>query len=189
MRELDVRRSLHQLLDDAYPQGSETRIVDEFPVCSGQRRVDVAVVNGELAGYEIKSDVDKLLRLAGQSATYAQVFDRMWLVVGQHHCDEAMAAVPDWWGVHLAEAASGRVVLTELRTAERNRDEQDPVAIARLLWRDEALALLDEFAVGDRKLRRGSKRHMHTALADALDLETLKARVRATLQARQNWRA
>lgn len=188
MRELDVRRSLRQRLAEAYRQEPETRILDELQVCSGQRRVDVAVVNGELAGYEIKSDVDKLLRLAGQSAIYAQVFDRMWLVVGQQHREEAMAAVPDWWGVQLAEPVGDRVTLTQLRAADRNRDEQDPVTIARLLWRDEALALLDEFAVGDGKLRRGSKRHMHTALADALDLETLKARVRQTLQARQGWR-
>lgn len=188
MRELDVRQSLRNLLAEAYGQEPETRILDELPVCSGERRVDVAVINGELAGYEIKSDVDKLLRLAGQSSTYAQVFDRMWLVVGERHYEDAVAAVPDWWGVQLARPAGDSVTISRLRDADRNQAGQDPMAIARLLWRDEAVALLDEFQIGGSKLRRGSKRHMHTALAETLNLDTMKARVRAILQAREGWR-
>lgn len=166
MRELDVRRSLTSELEAAHASDPRTIIRDELPVCSGRRRVDVAVINGELTGYEIKSDVDKLVRLAGQSEMYGRVFDRMWLVVGHRHCAEAVAAVPCWWGVMLAAPASdGQVAVIEQRTAQVNDGEQDGAVIAPMLWRDEALALLDEFDLGDAKLRRGSKRHMHTVLA------------------------
>lgn len=189
MRELDIRRTLRNELEVHHAGDPTTLILDELAVCNGQRRIDLAVVNGELIGYEIKSDADKLVRLPGQRSVYGQIFDRMWLVVGRRHYDRALTAVPEWWGIELVQPGSSGLSLIPLRDAEANLVEQDAVSIARLLWRDEAIQLLDEFSLGDGKLRRGSKRHMHAALAGGLDLPTLKNRVRGFLQSRVGWRS
>jgi hypothetical protein len=57
--------------------GTAIIIIDELGLCRGTVRVDIAVVNGVLKGYEIKGDQDTLRRLASQAATYNRIFDTM----------------------------------------------------------------------------------------------------------------
>ena len=54
-------------------------------VWSGTVRIDVAVLNGEMCGYEIKSDRDTLERLPFQIEIYSKEFDKLTLVVGRRH--------------------------------------------------------------------------------------------------------
>ncbi len=105
----------------------------------GAARVDVAVVNGSLHGYELKSDSDSLGRLARQAHVYSSVLDRVTLVAGRRHLEEAMGLVPYWWGVQVAEMKPrGSVLFSSVRRARKN-PSQDPVSVAKLLWREEAL--------------------------------------------------
>ncbi len=55
----------------------DTLILNELGISAHEARVDVAVLNGRFAGYEIKSDVDSLRRLASQSSVYDLVLDEM----------------------------------------------------------------------------------------------------------------
>jgi hypothetical protein len=48
-------------------------MLDEFGLEHGEVRVDVAVINGELHGYEIKSERDTLERLPRQVKAYSAV--------------------------------------------------------------------------------------------------------------------
>lgn len=188
MRDVDVRRSLHAALEYEHRGDDSTLILDELGIANGRRRVDVAVVNGELTGYEIKSAADTLARLAGQADLYNRVFDRMWLLAAPGHVDEALQKVPPWWGICDATMdRDGRVLVTARRDARVN-NTQDPLAIAQLLWRDEALEILRDFSLGDYQLRRGSRRHMYRVIADHVPLELLKARVRSALKTRVGWR-
>src|SRR3712207_967810 len=80
-----------------------TAVCEEFSLNRGETRVDLAVVNGHLTAYEIKSDRDTLARLAGQMRVYNRVFDRLTLVFGWRLAAQALRLVPSWWGVRLAE--------------------------------------------------------------------------------------
>src|SRR4029077_13805561 len=77
---------------------------------------DVAVVNGALDGFELKSDRDRLDRLARQSEIYGAVFDRMTLVVGPRHERQAARMIPDWWGLERTEPLTGGGVLSKPRS-------------------------------------------------------------------------
>src|SRR3989338_11292875 len=77
-------------------------IFEEFGVSHGTARIDFAIVNGVMHGYEIKSDRDTLDRLPDQMREYNAVFDKMTLVVGRHHLYEALAIIPEWCGIILA---------------------------------------------------------------------------------------
>jgi hypothetical protein len=85
MRDIDVRTVLAAEVERRYKGDSETLIIHELSVCSGNARIDLAVVNGKLHGYEIKSDSDTLKRLPAQSEVYNAVFDQVTIVVGEHH--------------------------------------------------------------------------------------------------------
>lgn len=187
MRDVDVRRALKGALIAEHASDDSTLIIDELGICNGQKRVDVAVVNGELAGYEIKSDRDTLDRLSNQRDVYNEVFDRVTLVAGERHLDRALEVIPTWWGIIAAVVQQDRIVLRNVRDASQN-PEQNPESVARLLWRDEALHLLEAHGLSSPTLRRGSRRRMWAELAQALPLPVLAQAVRETLRTRAGWR-
>ena len=118
-------------------------IIEELGLCQGEARVDVAVVNGCMHGYEIKSDQDNLMRLSGQAAIYGRVLDRITLVVSGVHLTEAVAIIPRWWGVLVVKEKNGQIFFIKKRKGRQN-PALDPFAIAQLLWRNEAYDALKE---------------------------------------------
>ena len=76
MRDLDARTAIRRQLHAAHSADPDTRIVEEMGIWSGSVRIDIAVINGELSGFELKSDRDTLERLPNQADLYSRVFDR-----------------------------------------------------------------------------------------------------------------
>src|SRR3989339_1885199 len=139
-----IRIALKENLEVEHRNDSRLKIIEELGVSHGTARVDIAVVNGVIHGYEIKSDMDTLQRLPEQMNIYNSVFTQMTLVVGKNHLYEAINIVPDWWGIMIAKINTDQsVIFQSIREARYNQD-QDSVAIARLLWRNEALEILEK---------------------------------------------
>ena len=97
-----IRTELKELITKKY-SSSAVRVIEEFCLEDRATRIDIAVVNGILHGYEIKSDLDTLLRLPKQMNSYNSVFDQITLVVGIQHLYEAFNLIPDHWGVMVAK--------------------------------------------------------------------------------------
>lgn len=81
-------------------------------------RIDLAVVNGEMAGFEIKSDLDTLKRLRVQVPAFSRFFDRVSVVTTCKHLCETERCIPDWWGIILYQ---GDDEFRVRRRARRNR--------------------------------------------------------------------
>lgn len=136
-----VRRAVRSRLAVAHA-GEDAVIVDELKVARGSSRIDVAVVNGRIEGYEIKSDKDTLTRLSRQVELFGRVADRMTLVVGDRHLDEAKLMVPDWWSILSVSIRSGsEPSLRKVRQGRLNKG-QDTRALVETLEREEVLSLL-----------------------------------------------
>jgi hypothetical protein len=187
MRDRDVRAALYALLlRDHASELSSTLIVDELGLC-GEVRVDVAVVNARLSGFELKSASDTLRRLPKQVEVYSRVLDYCTLVVAENHLDHAMAVAPGWWGVVAVRPGQDEVSLDEIKPPCLNRTI-DAFSLAQLLWREEALIALDGLGAA-RGCRNKARRFIWQRLVDTSDLDTLRSIVRTTLKARQRWRA
>ena len=183
-----IRAALKAELERRHTGDDKLRIVEEFGIEHGAVRIDIAVVNGVLHGYEIKSDRDTLLRLPEQMDAYNSVFDQVTLVVGKQHLYDAVNLVPHWWGVTVAKFGSdGSVVLNRIREARKNA-QQRSVSIARLLWRSEALRILEEAGKAD-GLRSKPRELMYERLCTILDLPQLEEKVREILFFREDWRS
>src|SRR5260370_36720159 len=101
MNDRDVRKALRAQLILEHRGEPDTLMIQEMAIPRGAARIDIAVVNGWLHGYEIKSDLDTLVRLVSQRDAYCGVFDRVTLVVGERHVRDAIEFVPDWWGIRV----------------------------------------------------------------------------------------
>jgi hypothetical protein len=186
MRDTDVRTAMRAKLNGEHIGDVDTRVVEEMGIWSGSVRIDIAVINGELCGYELKSARDNLNRLPLQMDLYGQVFDRLTIVTAENHLRGAVSTIPKWWGVIVAESeADGTVSLEECRATVRN-PQPNALQIARLLWRDEALCLLEKHG-----LAKGMKSKAAGALAARLSadlpIEVLSFGVREALKQRPDW--
>lgn len=186
MRDRDVRLAIRAELEAAHAGDSDTRIVEEMGIWSGSVRVDVAVINGELAGFELKSARDTLARLPQQALFYSEVFDRMTVVTAENHLSGCVDMLPAWWGVMVAyNKADGCVGLAPFRDGTRN-PSQNPMQIARLLWKAEAVEVLDRHGLV-KGLRSKPIDQLHRRLAEQLPIALLRQEVRTCLKIRPDW--
>lgn len=188
MRDVDVRSALRATVLARHVRDPDTLVIDELGLESGVVRVDIAVVNGRIHGYEIKSDADTLERLPAQVEGYGRVLDRVTLVVGSRHAEAAQRLVPKWWGVYIAHEDDGGQVRFRVARRERANPGLDLHAVAALLWRDEALALLETRGRA-RGLRSKPRRDLYRALVDSVHSSELRRCVREALRSRTSWRA
>lgn len=187
MRDRDVRRALFQKVLCDHAGQADTRVLNELGLKHGAGRVDVAVVNGHLHGFEIKSDADTLERLPGQIEIYNAVLDKVTLVCGERHAEKARRLIPEWWGVKVAVQGPRQAVHFEtVETARVNRDV-DPVAVAQLLWRDEVIEILSDMGLPGMMLRK-PRAALYRDLASFMELDDLRRTVRQRLKSRENWR-
>lgn len=189
MNDLDIRKVLKNELMKKYASDSETIIIEELSLKHGRTRIDLAVINDRLDGYEIKSDRDSLKRFTEQINIYNSIMDRVTLVVGYRHAYNAFKMVPEWWGVRLAEKdnQSGIVVLNDARLPADN-PLVDMNAIVSLLWRNEALDILEEIGKAN-GVRSKTRTAIYNRLVEVMDPDYLRNIVRLQLKSRKDWQS
>lgn len=187
MRDADVRRVLRVELERIHESDSDTLIIEELGLFRGAVRLDIAVVNGALKGYEIKSAQDTLDRLPAQAAAYSRIFDTMTVVVAEKHLRRAESMIPDWWGIQVVVDRDGASLMVERVRDESFNPEIDPRSVVQLLWRDEVLSLLDQTS-GLKSLKSKPRQVLWEALARAVPLLELRHMVRTCLKSRPKWR-
>ncbi|WP_074358135.1 sce7726 family protein [Mycobacteroides abscessus] len=180
MRDVDIRAALVEQLRREF---DGDKIVNEMGLCLGATRVDVAVINGSLHGYEIKSDRDTLARLPAQIELYSKVLDFCTIVCGARYLDKVRKIVPPWWGIVETCDLDGTVILKQRRKPRRNR-KCDSLAVAQLLWRDEAASLLK--TRGEWVKARETRWHLWDRLAE-WPITDLQLGVRSQLKVRPAW--
>ncbi len=179
-RDADIRSVLLASLKAKYSDKNHDLIVEEFG-CKAAL-ADVAVINGFLHAYEIKSDSDSLDRLPSQMDAYESVFEYVTLVCGRRLLERARTAIPDWWGLQRAEFKVGVVSIRELRAPKPNPN-QSPLAVAKMLWKIEALRVLRKY--GHRGVTsKCTADEVSNALAAHVPIAELTNEVRQAVKAR-----
>lgn len=86
----------HKILLGAHSLQTASMLT-EFRV--GKCKADVAILNGTSTVYEIKSERDRLDRLAAQVHAYRQAFAKVNVITGENHLSPVLASVPSDVGV------------------------------------------------------------------------------------------
>ncbi|MEG5297602.1 sce7726 family protein [Enterobacter roggenkampii] len=187
MKDIDVRRAVHAKILKEYHRDPDTLIIDEFTMSLGASRADIAVINGIMHGYELKSKSDNLLRLPAQVEHYSSVMDKVTLIVSDCHLSDALSIVPAWWGIkEVTQGARQGIHLRTVRTSKLN-PQLDKLALSMLLWKDELLSVLEDFGE-HHGMKSKPKRILWSKLANCIEIGELRHVVRAKLKARKDWR-
>lgn len=185
LNDLAIRNALYARLSRRFANDADTIIRHELGVESGRSRVDLAVLNGHLTGWEIKSDADTLIRLPGQATSFGRVMDYMTIVTTGKYLARSEALLPSWWG--LTEAVSGPrgIRFVNRRNPHINRST-DSFCLAQLLWREEAMAELRKRG-NAQGLSSASRYFVWERLAQSIPKRELRKVVLNRLRHRRQW--
>src|SRR5690349_12621312 len=164
-----IRQSLHRDILQRYHADPHTLVVDELGLNHGESRADIAVINGLLVGYEIKSNEDSLNRLEEQVKAYNAIFDKITIVIGTRHLKNIHNRIPSWWGIISAVNTSENTAKFNLVRKCNKNTNICPVSIARLLWRDEVLELLKQRKFTTSDLRK-PRAFLYEILAETVSI-------------------
>ncbi len=184
LNELEVRTLLMKELNERYSQCNDTRIINELGLDFGASRIDIAVVNGIMHGYEIKSDLDNLNRLPRQMEYYNKVFERMTIVVSRKYLSEVKTMIPLWWGIKTISADQKRLI--DIRKGRKD-SFQDTSLIIKLLWKKELEGLIDYFN-WPKSYKKMRKKKLLTLFNEEADHNEVRMYVYDVLKTRRNWR-
>ncbi len=183
----EIRDALHRKILKRYHCNPKAMVINELGLAHGRQRIDIAVLNGFIHGYEIKSSKDTLTRLPQQFAEYKKSLEKITIVSAPNHIDVLMDNAPSWCGLILAKKGSkGAVNFTTLRSPKLN-PEVEFNSMAHLLWRKEAVDLLSELGASKDKLK-GSKRTLYENLSELISHRELSGYIKKFLMRRDNWR-
>jgi F420-0:gamma-glutamyl ligase-like protein len=187
MNDVEIRQNFHRKILRRQHAHKETLVIDELGLNHGKCRADIAVVNGQFVGYEIKSNNDSLRRLEEQVKSYNAVFDKVSIIVGDRYIKSIQNYIPEWWGIIVSIRGSrGAVNFNIVRKAQINKNI-DPISIAQLLWRNEAIEILRQKKLPSRILRQ-PRAILYEHLADKLNICELRKFIREYFKRRKNWR-
>ncbi len=187
MNDIEIRQNFHKKRLRQQHAQKDTLVIDELGLNHGKCRADIAVVNGHLIGYEIKSNKDSLRRLEDQVKSYNSVFDKVFIIIGDRYINSIQNYIPKWWGVIVSvRGKRGAVNFDSIRKAQTNKGI-DPVSIAQLLWRDEVAEILSQKKLPPKILRQ-PREILYEQLANLITANELRKTVRNYLKKRRNWR-
>ena len=187
MNDALIRKRFHEQVLKPYRTSPNTMVIDELGLQHGSCRADIAIINGRMIGFEIKGETDSLKRLREQVRAYNAVFDQATVITTSKHRRKVIAKVPRWWGVIICHSAPRRGVTFETLRAATPNARVESLAIARLLWKNEAAAMLQRLGEPNCILRQ-PRAKLYERLSEILELPQLQRRVRNCLRKRKNWR-
>ncbi|WP_374540771.1 sce7726 family protein [Sphingorhabdus sp.] len=136
-RDADMRAALEMWLR-LQQHESEIRLIHEFVIPRPSARIDLALINGRISGYEIKSDVDSLSRLPAQMHSYSKIFEHLSFVTTERKSKSILQKTPEWCGV-ITISREGRFKTLRKMKLNRNVDAKcllyslDKVSIGKIV--------------------------------------------------------
>ena len=160
------------LIDWLYSKGhiDDAVLINEMVVANWARRADLALANGRLHGFEIKSAYDSLKRLPGQVESFQKHFDKVTVVAASKFIPEILRDYPDEVGVLEVCLSGDRVMLRQARSG-RIAEVRDRQVIASLITRVELEKLLRQEGIW---FQSGASRKELLPYVEFLSIKRLK---------------
>lgn len=184
----EIREAFHRKkLQSSSGRKSDSLIIDELGILHGANRIDIAVINRDLHGYEIKSSKDTLKRLDKQLESYSTTMQRLTFIIAPRHVDELLKQVPAWCGVIIAKKGPrGGISFTTLRQSKKN-PAVNKFSLAHMLWKSEVKNYLADKGFESKDLN-ANRRDLYKLLCESLTTKELVNLIKYSLSTRESWR-
>ena len=183
MKDRNIRELLRKTELQSYINDPHSKVVEELKLPVAKARIDIAVINGHLHGFEIKSASDTLHRLPSQIVAYSKVFDYLTVVTEAKYYDRI--ELPEWVGLAVCSDKPGESEF-EMLTPPLLNTNINGFYLAQLLWHSELVEVLQEQNILFKKQQRNWL--LCEKLADNLDVSVLSMLVREQIKKRQAWK-
>jgi hypothetical protein len=186
--DIEIRHALHKRFLIHHHKNPRTVVVDELGLSHGKNRIDIAVLNGSLHGYEIKSSKDNLNRLLAQLEIYSKSLQKLTIVSAPNHIEDILSVAPTWSGIILADKGPrGGIHFSKVRSSEYNPDICI-ISVAHLLWKEEAISYLQHLGVTE-KLTNKTRKKLYEYISELSNINELISWIKNQFMSRENWRA
>ncbi|MBB3006015.1 sce7726 family protein [Cupriavidus alkaliphilus] len=183
MKQLNETDLKVAVIDHLYARSmlNDAVLINEMVVANWSRRADLAVANGRLWAFELKSDLDTLARLKGQVETYQQRFDKVVVVTTERYLARSASMLPESVGLWSVEPTlDGRRKVRVVRPG-RVEEVRERSALLGFLLKTELVALL-------RSVSKAASIEIHRraleSQASELPVATIRRFVLSSLKAR-----
>lgn len=184
---IDIRVNLRGWVCAHLSTGAHDVLIDELGFVNRHEgktvdlsfRADLALANGRLVAFEIKSGADSLKRWPDQCEAYSNVFDEIWLCTHGRHLEKALSVTPKGIGILIADDLGGLAVL---RHAQLNQ-KTNSFDLSGLLWRNELEELCIEHDIKFRS--RETKSEIRKLVSRTVPHEALREFVLRQLKMRK----
>lgn len=143
-------------------------------------RADLALANGRLVGFEIKSGNDSLHRWPGQCEAYFRVFDEIWLCTHGRHLEKALPITPKEAGIIVVDDLGGMAIVREA-SAHKRLNIYD---LSGLLWLDELKKLCSQNNLGFKS--RDTKTALREIVSQSLSIDVVRDYVLSRIKERKS---
>jgi hypothetical protein len=164
---------------------NEDILVSEMGLSHGASRIDLAIINGSLHGYEIKSDVDTLVRLENQIDMYEKYFSYLTVVTTKKHLSAIRKSYPSWLGIVLAESEGESLNFKTLRKPKKNCRVLSS-SVVQLLWKNEAQEFVRKIGV-QKGISNKPKNYLWEKICEVADLPEITAYLKVSIKKRAAW--
>lgn len=170
------------LIDWLYAKGlvDNAVIINEMVVSNWARRADIAVANGRLYAFEIKSEFDTLKRLPGQIESFQRHFDKVTVVAASKFIPEIAKSYPAEVGILEVRVTDVGFELMQVR-AGRISEVRDRTVIASLMTKVELERLLKAENI---KYRLGLSRYEIVQSLDSVPVKRIRSHALESLKKR-----
>lgn len=183
----EIRAALHSKALRAFHRCNDTLVIDELGLAHAKARIDVAVINGCVHGFEIKSAADTLTRLPQQLTLYEACLEKLTIVCADKHVAGVRKVAPRWCGItKVTKGPRGGITFVTVREPKRNPNIQ-AYRLAHLLWRPEAVAILAQ-ANALPKVLRAPRKTLYKSLAAKFSVTEITAFIKESMASRRDWR-
>ncbi|MFD2968546.1 sce7726 family protein [Sphingobacterium bambusae] len=183
MKDPEIRKLFKDTELNHFFYDGDSRVIDELDLAATKARIDIAVVNGSLHGFEIKGASDTLKRLPSQIEAYTKIFDYLSIVTESRYLDKIKASIPKWIGLYVCVCKGENYQIKKIRSPKFNKYKEG-FYIAKLLYRNEIIDCLAEYQIPYRKKDRNWT--LCEILANQVPLDQLSVSVRKKLKIRNN---
>jgi hypothetical protein len=185
--DIEIRTAFHHKNLRQYHACPRTLVLNELAIAHASARVDIAVIDGCVHGYEIKSAADTLSRLPRQMALYEECLEKLTIVSATKHLDGVGKIVPAWCGIIEADKGPRGGIHFKTHRAPQNNVSVKPDRLAHLLWRQEAIDLLASFDLPAVVLSK-PRQELYKEISARLSVPEITEYIRMAMARRPAWR-